>query len=517
MKRNRKAITFILTLALVLCSNTTVFASFWGNLTTNTGSVQTGTGSATETSSPAAPPTATDATENAKILNQLGLYKGTSPENFDPDLGSKLTREQGIALLLRLMGLEAAATQMSDSEANGALAGFTDKSSVSEWAKKSVAYAVKNGLVSGTSDTTLSSGATLTGKQYSTILLRSLGYSPQYNTAPQEYARLGALSPDEASTLFGTSALTRGQAVGISLNTLIMTPSGSTTPVIQKLIDNKVVEAVDVTQISGFGSVVTAPSAVDNTGTGGTGDTGSGTGSSSHHHHDSSNSDTTPPTFTVTAASVTGGDTITLDFSEPMNTNALISVLNAYYAYTPGTGVTLASLGASKVWTDSDTLKITLDESTTSYIPIEAYVGVLIQAQDTAGLYTTSSAVYTSAPVLGEHQGPLLKSWSLTSSALTLTFDEIVDCGSFTTGAITLETAPNHTGVFYTLTADSSVTSTGYSKVVSISVGTMDNSYLIPIVASSPDIYIELPADIRDRLGNPSLALIDSTDAPYIP
>lgn len=507
MKGKRKAISFILVLALVLCSYTTVFASFWPS-SVNSG----GGGSANQIENPAAvtgsqPASASNAAGNAAILWNMGLFRGTSPTMFQPDLESSLSREQGITLLLRIMGLEHSALEMTDTDVAQALRSYTDAGSVSDWAKKQVAYAVAKGLVKGTSDTALSPKSSLNGKAYSTMILRQLGYAPDYNNSINQYSQLGGLSSGEQNVLFGGGSLNRGQLAGISLNTLTMPVSGGSTPLIQTLISKNVVK-LETAQSLGFGSIITAATAADNANDAG----------SPSHHHSSGSTDTTPPTFTVTAASITGGDTITLDFSEAMNTTDLISVLNAYQ--TPDLSITympIDTLDASTVWTDSDTLKITLIESTMAYILSEHYVGVMIQARDTAGLYTTSSTICTSEPVLQEHQGPLLTSWSLTSGALTLIFDEVVDCSTVFVGGITVENHATSPSAFYTLTSGSAVTTSGYSKNVSISLSADDVTGIAPVAASAPAIYIELPAGIEDLLGNPSLILTDSSGASYAP
>jgi hypothetical protein len=95
------------------------------------------------------PVTAADSfsyTEEAKMLNSLGLYSGISNTNFNPDLGTALNRETGIVMLLRLIGLENDALKMTDAEADTALSKFKDTKNISSWAKKQLAYAVKTVL-----------------------------------------------------------------------------------------------------------------------------------------------------------------------------------------------------------------------------------------------------------------------------------------------------------------------------------------------------------------------------------
>ena len=42
--------------------------------------------------------------EQARVLYNLGLYMGTSPTYFEPDLSSFVDRETAIVFLLRLVG-----------------------------------------------------------------------------------------------------------------------------------------------------------------------------------------------------------------------------------------------------------------------------------------------------------------------------------------------------------------------------------------------------------------------------
>jgi len=44
--------------------------------------------------------------DEAKVLYDLGLFKGKSATEFVPDLESRLERQEGVALVLRLFGLD---------------------------------------------------------------------------------------------------------------------------------------------------------------------------------------------------------------------------------------------------------------------------------------------------------------------------------------------------------------------------------------------------------------------------
>ncbi len=171
----------------------------------------------------------------AQTLNDLGLYKGISTETFEPDLGTALNRETGVTLLVRLMGLEADALALTDAEVEAALAGYTDVAEVSDWAKPYMAYAVTNGLVKGVTETTLAAKDALLGKAYATLVLRAMGYDPDYNSAAVELSNKGGLSTTEALK-FNDKALTKDDLVGISFGSLKATYADGKT-IIEVLVE----------------------------------------------------------------------------------------------------------------------------------------------------------------------------------------------------------------------------------------------------------------------------------------
>ncbi|MGE5678625.1 MAG: S-layer homology domain-containing protein [Pseudomonadota bacterium] len=176
----------------------------------------------------------------AQMLNSLGLYSGISGTGFDPDLGAALNRETGVVMLLRIFGLEADALALTDAEVNRALAGFSDASSVSSWAKRQVAYAVQNGLVQGLPDGTFAPKTNLVGKAYCTLILRQLGYTPNYDTAAAELANAGGLTANQAM-VFSGKALIKDDLVGISFGSLSARGADGAT-VIDNLVADKVVD-----------------------------------------------------------------------------------------------------------------------------------------------------------------------------------------------------------------------------------------------------------------------------------
>ncbi len=162
--------------------------------------------------------------DKAAKLNDLGLYKGISTVEFNPDLASTLNRETGLVMLLRVVGLEKTALDMPEADVTAALAKFKDAKTISSWAKNQVAYAVKNGLTVGTTDTTFAPKASLNGKQYCTFILRQLGYTveagAQFEAATTTLSEKGGLTAAEATKFADKTALIKDDLVGISYGAL---------------------------------------------------------------------------------------------------------------------------------------------------------------------------------------------------------------------------------------------------------------------------------------------------------
>jgi len=177
----------------------------------------------------------------AQTLNDLGLYNGISETTFDPDLGAALNRETGVVMLLRIFGLEEEASALTNAETDAILAQYSDADSIASWAKTYVAYAVANGLVRGLPDGTFAPQANLVGKAYCTLILRQLGYEPNYDSAAAELVDVGGLTTTQA-IVFSGKALIKDDLVGISFGSLSAVDSDGSTVIEQLLADNIVDE-----------------------------------------------------------------------------------------------------------------------------------------------------------------------------------------------------------------------------------------------------------------------------------
>ena len=94
-----------------------------------------------------------------------GVVNGTSPTTFHPN--DPITREQMAAILYRYASFKG-----YDVTAKADLAGFTDASQISAYAKDAMSWANQEGLIGGVSATTLQPQGSATRAQVATILMR---------------------------------------------------------------------------------------------------------------------------------------------------------------------------------------------------------------------------------------------------------------------------------------------------------------------------------------------------------
>jgi len=185
----------------------------------------------------------------AKALYDLGLFKGVSTSEYNPDLGAVMDRETGVVMMLRLVGKIDEANALSDSDANTALAKYTDVSKIEDWAKKPIAYAIKNGLVIGTSDTTVSPDEQFIGKMFAAIILRNVGYevtAANYDASTSTMVEKGGLTAAEAIK-FNDKNLIRDDMVGMSYGSLKLQYAATAKNIIETLVaEGKVNKALAI-------------------------------------------------------------------------------------------------------------------------------------------------------------------------------------------------------------------------------------------------------------------------------
>lgn len=175
--------------------------------------------------------------DEAKVLYDLGLFKGTSTTSYVPNLEARLERQEGAILVLRLFGLEDEANKLTEAEAKAILENkFSDASAIGAWAVKGVAYAVQRGIIDGRPDGKFAPKDPLLGKEYSKMILAELGQPYDFQTSSADLAAISNLSAAEAIK-FNDKILIRDDVVGISFATLSATYVNGKT-VLKVLSDN---------------------------------------------------------------------------------------------------------------------------------------------------------------------------------------------------------------------------------------------------------------------------------------
>jgi len=168
----------------------------------------------------------------AEALKELGLFYGTE-KGFE--LNRQPTRLEALLMLLRLLGLE------KEAEAETATIPFQD---VSDWWKPYVAYAYKNKLTFGVSETKFGSELNASEQMYVTFVLRSLGYSDAnesnadftYDEAVEKAKELGLLT--EVYLQNKPEELMRDGCVAISTQALKTNLKEKNEILLSKLIDH---------------------------------------------------------------------------------------------------------------------------------------------------------------------------------------------------------------------------------------------------------------------------------------
>lgn len=148
----------------------------------------------------------------ADALNNLGLFLGTG---VDYNLDGKLSRAEGITLLVRMIGQEKTANSYDYS------APFTD---VPAWATAYVNYAWLNAITNGVSGTEFGSETQMEEYMFLTLTLRMLGHkdsgeNPEFTwDHPYELAQsVGLIDKNVIDTEF-----TRGDAITVFWNALTL-------------------------------------------------------------------------------------------------------------------------------------------------------------------------------------------------------------------------------------------------------------------------------------------------------
>lgn len=115
----------------------------------------------------------TDVPQNAWYRDALnwaaekGYVNGTGANTFSPN--GKITRQEVVTILFRYSGAQSGAETMFTATYDSQ---FTDSGAIAPWAKSAMYWAIYNGVVNGTSQTTVSPTATATRAEVAAIFVR---------------------------------------------------------------------------------------------------------------------------------------------------------------------------------------------------------------------------------------------------------------------------------------------------------------------------------------------------------
>ncbi|OKP74448.1 hypothetical protein A3842_20850 [Paenibacillus sp. P3E] len=114
-----------------------------------------------------------------ETASEFGLITGFEDGTFRPD--AKITREQAMNIIAKAMKPTGLADRTGAADAASVLASFIDAGSVGDWAKDSLALAVKAGLISGRSGNKLEAKSNVTRAEVAVLIQRLLQKSDLTN------------------------------------------------------------------------------------------------------------------------------------------------------------------------------------------------------------------------------------------------------------------------------------------------------------------------------------------------
>lgn len=107
-----------------------------------------------------------------ETASKYGIINGYNETTFAPN--DKITREQAMTMISRAMKITKLEPKLADSEISVLLAGYTDVTNATSYAKPSIASCLKTGVVSGNSSTTLAPKSNITRAEVAVIVERLL-------------------------------------------------------------------------------------------------------------------------------------------------------------------------------------------------------------------------------------------------------------------------------------------------------------------------------------------------------
>lgn len=196
---------------------------------------------------------AADTVQNARVLYDLGLLKGTGSafSEADLELSRNATRTEICITVVRMLGMEEKAAYQQNGHP------FLD---VPTWGSAAVGWLYENYLVNGVGETYFGARDTATVQQFSTMLLRVLGY----NDAAGDFTYDNAVRTAIEKGLLAAGAemryeLLRSEMIDMCYKALRTPIKNSKRLLIRKLCDGR---AVDEAKAKSLG-ILTPPTISD--------------------------------------------------------------------------------------------------------------------------------------------------------------------------------------------------------------------------------------------------------------
>lgn len=168
-------------------------------------------------------------TDIADKLHDLGLFQGT--EN-GYELNATFTRAQAAAMIVRLFGAEEETLKSNDKTV------FDDVAN-DDWGMKYVMYCYNNNITKGTGEKSFSPEDKITGQEFVTLILRSIGYEANPETAYTVAVTKGMLTSSYEQELQTKSDFLRDDMVYIAYRAL-KTQTSENISLAQKLVNQGV-------------------------------------------------------------------------------------------------------------------------------------------------------------------------------------------------------------------------------------------------------------------------------------
>lgn len=156
-----------------------------------------------------------DTNEQVEVLVNMGLIKGN--EEGDLLLEDELIRIEGAVVYTRLFGIESEAFDFEDEDET-----FSD---VPGWGARYVNFLKSKGLVNGISEESFGSWELMTAEQFTTMVLRGMGYDDSagdfiWSESLEKAKEIGMITEDVKSDIEQEDSFTREEMMVLSYNAL---------------------------------------------------------------------------------------------------------------------------------------------------------------------------------------------------------------------------------------------------------------------------------------------------------